>query len=413
MPHSGAKPPAEAPLSGQGDLRHRRRDPISGAGARPEDPALPKRDYYEVLGVARDASEAEFKKAYRKIALESHPDRNPGDAAAEDRFKEASEAYAVLSDPEKRRAYDRFGFAGVGAGGPGGAGPDFGDLGNFTDIFNDLFGDLFGQRAGGGRRRGRGQRGADLRYNLEIALSDVLNGLESKIRIPKMRPCKVCEGSGLKPGTKPESCGRCRGTGQLMFQQGFFRISRPCDECGGAGEVARHRCTDCRGAGRVESSQTIAVTIPAGIEEGQRLRLAGEGEAGIAGGPPGDLYVVVSIRPHPFFERDGMDLLCEVPIPFAKAALGAEIEVPTLEGKVSLRVPEGTQSGTVMKLRAKGLPALRSSARGDQLVRIFVEVPTKITDRQRELLEQFAAESGHEVSPQHKSFLDKLRDLFG
>jgi molecular chaperone DnaJ len=373
-----------------------------------------KRDYYEVLGTARDAGEAELKKAYRKIALESHPDRNPDDPAAEERFKEASEAYAVLSDPDKRRAYDRFGFAGVGAGGPGGPGAgDFADLGNFTDLFNDLFGDLFGQRGAQGRRRGRGQRGADLRYNLEIQLGDVLTGIESKIRIPKMRPCKTCEGSGLKPGTSPERCTRCRGTGQLMFQQGFFRISRPCEECGGAGEIVKHRCVDCRGAGRIEGSQSIQVTVPAGIEEGQRLRLTGEGEAGIAGGPPGDLFVVISIKQHALFERDGMDVHCEVPVPFVQAVLGAEIEVPTLEGKVDLRVPEGTQSGTIMRLRGKGLPALRSSARGDQLVRIFVEVPTKLTDRQRELLEQFAAETGHDVSPQSKGFLDKLRDLFG
>ncbi len=374
---------------------------------------MAKRDYYEVLGVPRDVSEGELKKAYRKVALESHPDRNPDDPVAEERFKEASEAYAVLSDPEKRRAYDRFGFAGVGAGAPGGA-PDFGDLGNFTDLFNDLFGDLFGQRAGAGgaRRRGRGQRGADLRYNLEIELSDVLKGLESRIRIPKMRPCKVCEGSGLKPGTQPERCGRCRGSGQLMFQQGFFRISRPCDECGGAGEVVKHRCAECRGAGRTEGSQTITVNVPAGIEEGQRLRLSGEGEAGIAGGPSGDLYVVISVKEHALFQRDGMDLHCEVPVPFVQAALGAEIEVPTLEGRVTMRIPEGTQSGTVLRLRGKGMPALRSGARGDQLVRIFVEVPTKITEKQRELLQQFASESGHDVSPQHKGFLDKLRDLF-
>jgi molecular chaperone DnaJ len=372
-----------------------------------------KRDYYEVLGVPRDVSESDLKKAYRKIALESHPDRNPGDPAAEERFKGASEAYAVLSDAEKRRAYDRFGFAGVGAGGPGGPGQDFGDLGNFTDLFNDLFGDLFGQRQGTGRRRGRGQRGADLRYNLEIELADVLAGIESKVRIPKMRPCKTCEGSGLKPGTSPERCERCRGTGQLMFQQGFFRISRPCEECGGAGEVVKHRCTDCRGAGRTEGSQTIQVTVPAGIEEGQRLRLQGEGEAGIAGGPPGDLFVVISIKAHPLFDRDGMDLHCDVPVPFVQAALGAEIEVPTLEGKVTLRVPEGTQSGTVMRLRGKGLPSLRSTARGEQLVRIFVEVPTQLTERQRELLQQFASETGHDVSPQSKGFLDKLRDLFG
>jgi molecular chaperone DnaJ len=375
---------------------------------------LSKRDYYEVLGAPRDAGEAELKKAYRKIALESHPDRNPDDPAAEERFKEASEAYAVLSDPDKRRAYDRFGFAGVGAGGPGGpGGPDFGDLGNFTDLFNDLFGDLFGQRGATGRRRGRGQRGADLRYNLEIELGDVLTGIESKIRIPKMRPCKTCEGSGVKPGTSPERCTRCRGAGQLMFQQGFFRISRPCEECGGVGEIVKHRCADCRGAGRIEGSQSIQVTVPAGIEEGQRLRLTGEGEAGIAGGAPGDLFVVISIKQHALFERDGMDVHCEVPVPFVQAVLGAEVEVPTLEGKVSLRIAEGTQSGTIMRLRGKGLPALRSGARGDQLVRIFVEVPTKLTDRQRELMEQFAAETGHDVSPQSKGFLDKLRDLFG
>jgi molecular chaperone DnaJ len=372
---------------------------------------LAKRDYYEVLGVRRDSDEAALKKAYRRLALQHHPDRNPDDPEAEERFKEASEAYAVLSDSDKRRAYDRFGFEGVGAAG-GTGGSEFGDLGGFTDLFNDLFGDLFGQRAGG-RRRGRGQRGADLRYNLEVELAQVVTGLEPKLSIPKMRPCATCEGSGQRPGTEPERCARCRGTGQVVFQQGFFRISRPCDACGGEGEVVRDRCTDCRGAGRIEGHQSIQVRIPPGVDDGARLRLSGEGEAGIAGGPPGDLYVVISIKPHPMFVRDGAELHCEVPVQFVKAALGAEIEVPTLDGKVTMRIAEGTQSGTVLRLRGKGVPTLRQTTRGDQLVRIFVEVPTKLTDSQRQLLEQFADETGAEVSPATKGFVDKLRDLFG
>ncbi|MGH0030037.1 MAG: molecular chaperone DnaJ [Myxococcota bacterium] len=376
---------------------------------------MAKRDYYEILGVGRDADAAELKKAYRAVAMRDHPDRNPDDPAAEERFKEASEAYAVLSDPEKRRAYDRFGHAGVGAGGPGAGGfQDFGDLGGFTDLFDDLFGDLFGggRRAGARRRRGRGQRGADLRYNLEIELSDVLEGLESTVKIPKMRPCGSCEGSGLPPGVTPDVCDRCRGAGQVVMQQGFFRVSRPCERCAGTGEIATERCDDCRGQGRVEGQQTISVKIPSGVDDGTRLRLAGEGEAGISGGPPGDLYVVISVKPHDLFEREGPDLHCQVPVTMVQAALGAEIDVPTLEGKVKLKVPEGTQSGTVMRLRGKGLPTLRSSARGDQLLHLFVETPSKLTKPQRELLEQFAAESDMKVSPAHKGFLDKLRDLF-
>ncbi len=371
---------------------------------------MPKRDYYDVLSVPRDADAEALKKAYRRLALQYHPDRNPDDPESEERFKEASEAYAVLSDAEKRRAYDRFGFEGVGA--TGGAGfPDFGDLGSFSDVFNDLFGDLFGARPGG-RRRGRAQRGADLRYNLEIDLRDVVVGTEAQVQIPKMRPCATCSGSGARPGTQPETCSRCRGSGQVVLQQGFFRISRPCDACGGAGEVVRERCLECRGAGRIEGMQAIKVKVPAGVDEGMRLRLAGEGEAGVAGGPPGDLYVVVSVRAHPLFERQGVDLHCQVPITFVQAALGAEIEVPTLEGKLLVRIQEGTQTGRTIRLKGKGLPSLRSNSRGDQLVQFFVETPTKLTRRQRELLESFAAEGSGDVSPVTKSFLEKLRDLW-
>ncbi|MEE8581633.1 MAG: molecular chaperone DnaJ [Myxococcota bacterium] len=379
---------------------------------------MAERDYYEVLGVPRNASEAGLKKAYRKLALEFHPDRNPGNPEAEETFKTVSEAYAVLSDAEKRAAYDRFGFPGLR--GPGGAGaPDFGDIGGFTDLFNDLFGDVFGSGRSRGRR-GRGQRGADLRYNLDVELKDILSGTEATIRIPKMRPCSECGGSGARPGTGPETCDRCHGSGQMIFQQGFFRVARPCDGCGGEGQVIRHRCGKCRGAGRVEGQQTIQVKVPAGVEDGARLRLTGEGEAGIAGGPPGDLYVVISVLAHPLFERDGTDLHCEVPLSFVQAALGSEIEVPTLEGRVKMQIPEGTQSGKLLRLRGKGLPPLRPRSdpaqlarlRGDLYVRIFVEVPTKLNDRQRQLLGEFAAESGTELSPASKSFMEKLRDLF-
>jgi molecular chaperone DnaJ len=370
---------------------------------------LAQRDYYEILGVSREASPDDLKKAYRRLALQFHPDRNPDDPEAEERFKEASEAYAVLSDPDKRRAYDRFGFEGVGAAGAGGF-QDFGDLGNFTDLFNDLFGDLFGQRPGG-RRRGRSQRGADLRYNLEIDLRDVVTGLDAQVQIPKMRPCSTCSGSGARPGTRPEACSRCRGSGQVVLQQGFFRISRPCDACGGAGEIVRERCSDCRGAGRIEGMQSIKVKVPSGVDEGMRLRLTGEGEAGIAGGPPGDLYVVISLRPHPIFERQGAEIHCQVPVAFTQAALGAEVEVPTLDGPLPLRIPEGVQTGKTFRLKGQGLPSLRGQVRGDEVVQIFVETPTKLTRRQRELLEEFAAE-GHDVSPVTKSFLAKLRDLW-
>ena len=382
---------------------------------------MSKRDYYDVLGVERGTSEGELKKAYRKLAMECHPDRHPDDPAAEDRFKQVSEAYAVLSDSDKRARYDRFGHAGLGGPGGGGPGADFGDLGNFGDLFNDLFGDIFGGGGGrGGSRRGRGQRGADLRYNLEISLDDVLNGCEPRLKIPRMNRCGTCSGSGAAEGSKPSRCSRCEGTGQLVFQQGFFRVNRPCDACGGAGEVISNPCPTCRGAGRVEGQQSIQVKVPPGIDEGARLRVTGEGEAGVAGGPPGDLYVVMVMREHSLFKREGTDLHLEVPVAFVQAVLGGEIEVPTLDGKVKLSIPEGTQSGRVLRLRGKGLPPLQprldpaqlKKMRGDLYVKVFVEVPTKLNVRQRELLEEFAAQSGHEVSPATRGFVEKLRDLF-
>ncbi len=380
-----------------------------------------KRDYYEVLGTQKGASQPDLKKAYRKLAMQFHPDRNPGDSAAEDRFKEVSEAYSVLSDDEKRVRYDRFGHAGIGGAAGGQPGADFGDLGNFGDLFNDLFGDVF--RGGGrqsGSRRGRGQRGADLRYNLQIDLEDVLNGCEPSLKIPKMKRCESCSGSGAAEGSKPARCGRCEGTGQLFFQQGFFRVNRPCDVCGGAGEVIQNPCGDCRGTGRVEGQATLQVRVPPGVDDGARLRVAGEGEAGIAGGGAGDLYVVMGLLQHPLFEREGTDLQIEVQIPFVQAALGAEVEVPTLDGKVKLQIPEGTQSGRVLRLRGKGLPPLQprmdsaqlARMRGDLYVRVFVEVPTKLNTQQRELLEEFASITGTEVSPASKGFVDKLRDFF-
>jgi len=375
-----------------------------------------KRDYYEILGVQRDAGEGELKKSYRSLAMEFHPDRNDGNSEAEEKFKEISEAYAVLSDPEKRSRYDQFGHAGL-TGGAGGA--DFGDMGGFADLFGDLFGDIFGG-GGGGRRRGRGQRGADLRYNLEIGLNDVLEGTEPTLEIPKMRSCKTCAGSGAHEGSKPERCERCGGAGQLQFQQGFFRVNRPCDACGGAGEQIKDPCRTCRGSGRTETLQNITVKVPPGVEHGSRLRVTGEGEAGVAGGPPGDLYVVMNLLSHPLFEREGTDLHCEVPVPFVTAALGGEVEIPTLEGKVKTKIPEGTQSGKVLRLRGKGLPPLEPRLDKDQLMRmrgnfyarIFVEVPTKLNEKQRQLLEQFADESGTEVSPATNGFLDKLKDFF-
>lgn len=362
-----------------------------------------KRDYYEVLGVERGTEGDALKRAYRKLAHQYHPDKNPNDPQAEDRFKEASEAYAVLSDPEKRAAYDRFGHSAFGGGG-GDPFEGFDPFSSFGDLFSEFFGgDLFGR----GRRRG-GRRGADLRYDLEVDFALAAMGGTEQIRVPKHQACGACAGQG----GERETCPRCAGHGQVAMQQGFFRISRTCDRCGGLGQSLRRACSECRGQGRVERVQTLSVRIPPGVDSGTRLRLTGEGEAGYDGGPPGDLFVVLGVRPHPLFRRDGPDLLCELPLSIAQASLGCSAEVPTLEGVEPLAIEPGSQSGQIVRLRGKGLPQLGGGPRGDLLVELFVEVPTKLTDRQRELLEEFARESGDEVSPRRVGFMEKLRDLF-
>ncbi|MBW2505057.1 MAG: molecular chaperone DnaJ [Deltaproteobacteria bacterium] len=371
---------------------------------------MSKRDYYEVLGVNRNASDTEIKKAYRKLAIQCHPDKNPGDHAAEERFKELSEAYAVLSDGQKRALYDQYGHAGVDQS--GGFGFSSGGFGGtpFEDLFGDIFGDIFGT----GRRTGRGgRRGDDLRYNLSIAFEEAAFGLETKIQLPRHQHCETCHGSGAKPGTSPVSCPSCSGTGQVRFQQGFFSLTRPCPDCQGEGKKVVDPCSNCHGTGLVRSKKNLSLKIPAGIETGNRLKLTGEGEPGSQGGPPGDLYVVISVKDHPIFQREGNNVLCELPVSITQAALGCELEVPTLEGKVKLKIPAGTQSGKVFKLADKGIPVLQGYGRGDQLVVARVETPTKLTARQKELLEEFAREAGEDIHPMGTSFFDKVKELFG
>ena len=370
--------------------------------------SAPKRDYYEVLGVQRTASGPELKSAFRKFAIQFHPDKNEGDKAAEEKFKEGSEAYEVLSDAEKRARYDRFGHQA-----PGGFGPspfDQGFTGNINDIFGDIFGEIFGQRQ---RGRGGKQRGSDLRYNLEVSFTEAASGSEAKVRIPRHKQCATCHGSGCKPGTGPKTCPTCQGAGELRMTQGFFQISRSCGNCQGTGKVVTDPCATCRGAGKVESESVLTVKVPAGVDTGTRLKLTGEGEPGERGGPPGDLYVVVHVQEHPIFIREDTEVICEVPISFTQAALGSTIEVPTLDGKVKMKIPGGTQSGKVFRLRGKGIPHLNGYQRGDQHVRITVEVPEKLSRKQRDLLEQFAAISGEDSHPQSKGFFDKVKELFG
>jgi molecular chaperone DnaJ len=361
-----------------------------------------KRDYYEVLGVSRAAGDEEIKKAYRKLALKFHPDKNPDDRhAAEERFKELVEAYQVLCDSERRSLYDRFGHAAFESGGPG-AGFDFNA--GFEDIIGDLFGDFFG----GGR--GRSRRGQDLRYDLEITFEEAAFGCEKAIVVPRLGACDTCGGSGAKPGTRPQSCPQCRGSGQLRFQQGFFSIAKTCGHCNGSGRVIATPCAACGGAGANRRQHRLNVRIPPGVETGSRLRLRGEGEAG-SGGASGDLFVVLSVQDHPFFVRDGAHIICDVPVSFAQAALGTEIDVPTLQGATKLKIPAGTQSGQLFKLRGKGVPDLNGYGRGDEIVRLLVETPRKLSPQQRTLLEEVARISGEEVHPLQKSFLEKVRAL--
>jgi len=363
--------------------------------------AVQKRDYYEVLGVSRDVSAQELKSAYRKVALQYHPDRNPGNREAEDKFKEASEAYECLSNPEKRARYDQFGHSQSPFEG-------FGFSGSVNDIFGDIFGEIFG-----GARRNRGRaRGADLRYNLEISFEEAAFGSEVKVRIPRPKRCEVCNGSGSKSGSV-RTCPTCGGAGELRFTQGFFSVSRPCNHCGGTGQIISDPCSKCRGAGKYESDSELRVSIPPGVDTGTRVRLAGEGEPGERGAASGDLYVVVHLRPHPIFVREGTEVLCEVPLSLTQAALGAQIDVPTLDGKVKMKVPAGTQTGKVFRLRGRGIPHLRGAGRGDQHVRVVVETPTDLTRQQKELLEKFAEISGEDTNPQSKSFFEKVKELFG
>jgi molecular chaperone DnaJ len=367
------------------------------------------KDYYTLLGVERNASEEEVKKAYRKLALKYHPDRNPGNKQAEEAFKEISEAYQVLSDSEKRSLYDQFGHGAFGEGGPFRGGFDF--TSGFEDIFGDIFGEFFG--TGGSRNRNRAQRGEDLRYNLELSFEEAVFGNEKKIKIPRHGPCETCRGTGAKPGSSPIACPTCRGRGQVTMQQGFFSVSRTCTQCHGYGTVIRDPCTTCEGAGRVRQLHTLSVKIPPGVDTGTRLKLRGEGENGTSGGVPGDLYVVIKVNSHAIFVREGQDVVCEVPISFVQAALGAEIDVPTLEGKVKIKIAAGTQTGKIYRVHGKGVKDPRGGQQGDQLVRVNVETPTHLTPRQKELLKEFAALGGEEVHPLSKGFFDKVKEIFG
>jgi molecular chaperone DnaJ len=374
--------------------------------------AVNKRDYYEVLGVERGASDQDLKKAYRRLAHQVHPDKNQTDPEAEEKFKEAAEAYAILSNTEQRQRYDRFGHAGVSnsAANASWGAPGFGGI---EDILGDLFGfgDVFGSTGRGGSRRSSSQRGADLRYDLEITLEQAAEGMTAQLRIPKLETCETCTGSGAKPGTKPEVCRTCQGAGQVRFQQGFFSVSRTCSTCRGVGQVISSPCETCHGSGRVEHEKSIEVKIPAGVETGSRLRLQAEGESGSFGGPPGDLYVVIHVAEHEEFERQGNNLYASVPVTFAQAALGAEVDVKTLHGNESLKVPAGTQTGTVFRVRGQGMPVLGGRGKGDLFVSVSVITPTSLTREQRKLLEQLAKIETEDL--QDKRLVDKVRDIFG
>ncbi|MBV6341723.1 molecular chaperone DnaJ [Candidatus Magnetobacterium casense] len=359
------------------------------------------KDYYSILEVDRSATPDELKKAYRKMALKYHPDRNSGNKEAEERFKEINEAYSCLSDAKKRAHYDRFGTT----EGIGGGAADFG-FGAFTDIFDDFLGDIFG---GGGQRRQRSRRGADMRYDLEITLMDAAFGVDKKISIPRMESCDKCGGSGSASGRAPQTCQQCHGSGQMRFQQGFFTVSRSCGKCGGAGVVITDPCGDCGGSGKVKKMRNLSIKIPAGVDTNTRLKMTSEGEAGERGAPPGDLYIFINVTEHPFFKRHERDIYCEIPISYPTAVLGGEIEVPTLKGVTKLKIPQSTQSGEMFKLRGEGIQRVGGGTRGDQIVKVYIDVPKKITPRQRELLDEYASIGGDEVQ---KTFREKLKEMF-
>jgi molecular chaperone DnaJ len=369
------------------------------------------RDYYEILSVSRDASESDIKTAYRKLAHKYHPDKNPGDKKAEELFKEASEAYAILSDAQKRAQYDRFGHAGVGN-----MGEDFSSNVNIQDIFGDIFGDFFGGGGGGGRKRSQAQRGSDLKYNLPLKFEEAAFGVEKEITIERSEACETCDGSGAKPGSSKTTCTMCKGQGEVRMQKGFFAISQTCPQCQGQGSKITDPCVTCRGRGRQKASRKILVRVPAGIDTNVSLRYVGEGEGGLKGGPRGDLYVVIQVAAHPLFARDGADVLLDLPISFAQAALGDKVDVPTLDGKVSMSIPAGTQPGTVFRMKEKGIVRLNSGStkkRGDQLVTVKLEVPKKLSAKQKELLKEFMDISADENHPEHKGFFEKMREIFG
>ncbi len=377
---------------------------------------MAKRDYYEILGVSRDASDQDLKNAYRKLAMKYHPDRNPGDEEAEQTFKEIQEAYDVLKDSEKRRAYDRFGHSAFeGAGGMGGGDAGAAGFGSFADIFEEMFGDVFGGRRGGGGGQRTATRGADLRYNMTISLEQAFHGEKTQITVPTAVGCESCNGTGSEGGAEPTSCGTCGGRGAVRQQQGFFMIERPCPNCGGAGRVIKDPCKNCGGQGRVEREKQLDVTIPAGVEDGQRIRLAGEGEAGLRGGPPGDLYIFLNIKPHPLFEREGPNIHCRVPINMVDAAMGSQIEVPTIDGnRAKVNIPEGTQTGQQFRLKNKGMSILRSSARGDMYITAFVETPVNLNRKQKDLLRQFkeVSEGDDQHHPHSEGFLGRVKEFF-
>jgi len=371
---------------------------------------MAKADYYDTLGVSRTATEAELKSAFRKLAMQFHPDKNPGDPAAEQKFKDINEAYQCLSDGQKRAAYDRFGHAAFenGGGMGGGMGDGFGS--SMADIFDDLFGDMMG---GGRRGRSNGrERGSDLRYNLEITLEDAFKGKTATIKVPNLMSCEACTGTGAKAGSKPKACGTCGGAGRVRAQQGFFAIERTCPTCQGRGEMIDNPCDSCRGAGRITKERSLSVNIPPGVEDGTRIRLAGEGEGGVRGGPAGDLYIFLSMKAHPFFQRDGADLFCRVPISMVQAALGGEFTVHTVDGsEAKVKVPEGTQSGKQFKLKSKGMPVLRTRDFGDLYIQANVETPQNLTKRQRELLDEFEKESSNKTHPESSGFFSRMKDF--